>query len=169
MSIKWVDENTFIDEWGVKRSKADDVYYYEQREFPLSGDISKNDILKYKNWPDPIDPDIIKNLKKEVKAIRDKADLAIILYVPSVFIHKSQYLRDFEDWYIDCASNVELINLLFDAILGVNLETNKNILKEVGDDVDIVMVADDLGTQQGLQISPDFFRKSIKPRFKKIF
>lgn len=89
MSIKWVDENTFIDEWGVKRSKADDVYYYEQREFPLSGDISKNDILKYKNWPDPNDPDIIKNLKKEVKAIRDKADLAIILYVPSVFIHKS--------------------------------------------------------------------------------
>ena len=166
MKIEWIDENTFIDEWGVKRNKPDDVYYFEQREFPLSGNISKQTILNY-NWPDPNDPEITNGLKKEIKELRKKSDCAIILYVPSPIIHKSQYLRGYEDWYIDCASNVELINFLFDAILEVNLETTKNILNEVGNDVDIVMTADDLGTQQSLQISPDFFRSSIKPRFKK--
>jgi uroporphyrinogen decarboxylase len=166
MKIEWLDENTFIDEWGVKRNKPKDGYYYEQREFPLAGDISKQDILKY-NWPDPDDPQITDGLKKEVKEIREKTDSAIILYVPSPIIHKSQYLRGYEDWYIDCALNVELINFLFDALLEVNLATARNILKEVGNEVDIVMTADDLGTQQGLQISPDFFRNSIKPRFKK--
>ena len=65
--------------------------------------------------------------------------------------------------------NVKRIEILFDTILDINIRTVENLLSEVGKEVDIVKIADDLGTQRGLQVSPDFFRKSIKPRFEKYF
>jgi uroporphyrinogen decarboxylase len=39
----------------------------------------------------------------------------------------------------------------------------------LGEDVDIAMFADDLGTQQNLQISPKMYRSIIKPRQKALF
>jgi len=167
-SVEHIDENTYKDEWGVVRSKFPGVYYFEQRESPLSGDISQSDIINYK-WFNPDDPNIVKGLKEQVREIRDNFDCAIVLTVPSCFIHKSQYLRGFEDWYLDCGMNVKRIETLFDIILDLNTRVTKNLLSEVGEEVDIVTIGDDLGTQRSLQVSPDFFRKSIKPRFEKYF
>jgi uroporphyrinogen decarboxylase len=43
-----------------------------------------------------------------------------------------------------------------------------NILKEIGQYVQVVAIGDDLGTQNGLLISPDIYRKRIKPRQKRL-
>ncbi len=166
--IKEISADVYIDEWGVKREKRPGVYYYEQLGFPLSGDITKKDILDYK-FPDPDDKNITKNLKSQVESIKTQGDKAIVITVPSCCIHKSQYLRGFSDWYLDCAGNLEVFETLLDAVFEVNYQVTKNVLKTIGNDVDIVMCSDDLGTQQNLQISPAFFRRVIKPRFKKYF
>jgi len=162
------DENTYTDEWGVTRTKFPGIYYSEQTEYPLSGNISQKDIINY-NWPDPDDPNMVKGLKEQVKKIKDKCDCPIVLALPACIVHQSQYLRGFYDWFLDCGMNVKLMETLFDVILDINKRKVKNLLAEVGKEVDLVMIADDLGTQQGLQVSPDFFRKSIKPRFKEYF
>jgi uroporphyrinogen decarboxylase len=167
-SVNHNDENTYKDEWGIVRTKLPGVYYFEQREFPLSGNISKRDIINY-NWPDPDNSSIIKGLKEQVRKIRDNCDCAIVLNLPSCFIHTSQYLRGFQDWFLDCGMNVKILEFLFDKILNIKIRIVENLLLEVGKEVDIVIVSDDLGTQRGLQVSPIFFRKSIKSRFKKYF
>ena len=51
----------------------------------------------------------------------------------------------------------------------MNLQMAKNELQEVGKDVDIVICADDLGTQTGLQMSREHYAKYIKPRHEKFF
>jgi len=76
-------------------------------------------------------------------------------------------LRGFEDWYMDCAGNVKLLETLFDKVLEINMVIAEKILKQAAKHVDIIKMADDIGMQTGLQVSPDFFRKFIKPRFKK--
>jgi len=167
-SVVHIDENSYKGEWGIVWNKRPGVYYFEQSTFPLSGDISQSDIINYK-WPNPNDPNIVKGLKEQVRKIRDNFDCAIVLNAPSMFIHKSQYLRGFQDWYLDCGINVKRIEILFDTILDINIRVLENLLSEVGKEVDIVMTSDDLGTQRSLQVSPDFFRKSIKPRFEKYF
>jgi len=164
--VETVDSKTYIDEWGVKRVKKENIFYYEQLDFPLSGEITKNDILKY-DWPDPDDKNITNNLRNQISQVKKEGDYAIVLTIPSPFIHKSQYLRGFEDWYLDCAANVKIINLLFDCIFNITLKMTENILSEAGQEIDVVMFSDDLGTQNNLQFSPDFFRKNVKPRFKK--
>jgi uroporphyrinogen decarboxylase len=167
-SSEWLNDSTYRDEWGVVRTKPEGAYYYEQKEFPLAGEISKNDIMQY-SLPDPDNPEVTRGLEEQIDELRAKTDAALVLKLPSMFIHKTQYLRGFSDWYIDFINNVELIELLIDKVFEVNLEMARKILLKVKDKVDIIMTSDDIGAQSGLQISPELFRKIIKPRFKRYF
>lgn len=165
---KELEPRSYRDAWGIERVKPEGSYYYDQRPFPLSGDITLSDIAKYP-WPDPDDPGIVKGLQKWLRWIRENTDCTAILTLPAPFVHISQYLRGFEDWLCDFVIHPKRIEALFDAVLEVTLQIAKNELKEVGQEVDIVICADDLGTQQEFQISHDHYLKYVKPRHEKFF
>jgi len=156
----------YRDAWGIERVHPEHSYYYDQISFPLSGEITISDISNYP-WPDPDDPGIVQGLKERVRWIRENTDCATILCLPAPFVHISQYLRGFEDWFCDFVLNPKILEALFDAVLEVTLQIARNALKEVGQEVDVVICADDLGTQDGLQISYDHFLKYVKPRLEK--
>jgi len=161
-------DRSYKDEWGIERVNPLGSNYYDQVSFPLSGPISINDIIKYP-FPEPQNPIRIKGLKERIKYIHEEANCAAVLNMPSGFVHISQYLRGFEDWFADIASDRKLIECLFDAVLDVNLSMCRMILQEVGNEVDVLMVSDDLGFQDGLMISPQAYRNFIKPRHQKYF
>ena len=161
-------DNSYRDEWGVVRVKPSGSYYYDEIEFPLAGSITSSDILNY-SWPDPHDPGRLRGLKEKVENLRKNTDYAIVLGLPSPFVHIGQYLRGFEDWFIDCAANPRLLGMLCDAILDVNLAICADALKEVGEMVDIVFCADDIGMQNGPVVSPDTYRHLFKMRHKRYF
>jgi uroporphyrinogen decarboxylase len=160
-------DRSYKDEWGIERINPIGSNYYDQVSFPLSGPISINDIIKYP-FPEPRNPIRTKGLKERIKFIHDN-NYASVLNMPSGFVHISQYLRGFEDWFVDIANDKKLMECLFDAVLDVNLSMCRMILEEVGDKVDILMVSDDLGFQDGLMVSPSLYRQIIKPRHKKYF
>jgi uroporphyrinogen decarboxylase len=160
--------NSYRDLWGIERVKIENSYYYDITKSPLSGEITKSDIMNYP-WPDPDDPGFYKDLIPQVRWLRENTDCAIVLSVPSVFVHISQYIRGFEDWYCDFAVGTELLELLFDSIINITCRIAENALKEVGQEVDVVACADDIGAQRGLQISREHYQKYIKPRHAKYF
>jgi uroporphyrinogen decarboxylase len=84
-------------------------------------------------------------------------------------VHISQFMRGFQDWYMDVAANPGIFEALLDACLEVNLAVTQEVLGAVGREVDVVMTADDLGTQTALQCSPRHYRKHIKPRHARFF
>ncbi|NWF53753.1 MAG: hypothetical protein HXY45_03055, partial [Syntrophaceae bacterium] len=165
---KELGPRSYRDSWGVTRVHPEDSYYYDQKEFPLSGEITVADISNYP-WPDPDDPGLVKGLAERVRWVRENTDCAAILTLPAPFVHISQYLRGFEDWFIDFVLHPRRLEALFDAVLEVTLQTAKNELKTVGREVDIVICADDLGTQKSLQVSREHYLKYIKPRHEKFF
>jgi uroporphyrinogen decarboxylase len=167
-SAKILGPRSYRDDWGVVRVQPEGSYYCDQREFPLSGAITVSDIARYP-WPDPDDPGLVQGLKERLKWIRDNTDCAAILTLPAPFVHASQYLRGFEDWFCDFILNPRLMEALFDAVLEVTMRIARNQLLEVGREVDIVICADDLGAQNGLQMSHDHYLKYIKPRHEKFF
>jgi uroporphyrinogen decarboxylase len=126
------------------------------------------DVRRYP-WPDPDDPGYVQGLAEQVQRIRQHTDCAAILTLPAPFVHISQYLRGFEDWFCDFALNAKALAALFDVVLEVTLQVARRELEAVGRDVDIVICADDLGTQQGLLVSYDDYRRHIKPRHQKYF
>lgn len=161
-----LDENRYRDEWGVERVRPAGALYYDQVSYPLSAEISERDIVQYP-WPDPDDPVRTRGVRETVRRIRQDTEYAVVLNLPSAFVHTSQYLRGFEEWYIDLASDRRLLGCLFDAVMEVNLGICRNLLKAAGDGVDVVFTADDLGFQGGLMMDPDGYREIIKPRHRR--
>ncbi|MFH1085257.1 MAG: hypothetical protein V1772_05805, partial [Chloroflexota bacterium] len=93
----------YRDEWGVERVQPPGSLYYDLVAPPLAGEISVADIARYR-WPDPDDPVRLHGLKERVRQIR-AAGCAVVLNLPSGFVHTSQYLRGFEDWFMDIAAD----------------------------------------------------------------
>ncbi|NLE99357.1 MAG: hypothetical protein GX601_00110 [Anaerolineales bacterium] len=161
-----IGENHYRDEWGIERVRPAGSFYYDQRSFPLAGQITAADIARYP-WPNPDDPIRRRGLRERVRTIRDELGCAVVLNMPSGFVHVSQYLRGFEDWFVDLAVDHKLAATLYDAVLEVNLAACRAILDEVGDEVDVLMASDDLGLQGGLMMSPVVYRELIKPRHRR--
>jgi uroporphyrinogen decarboxylase len=157
---------TYRDMWGVVRENPEGSYYFDLKSCPLAGEITASDILRYP-WPNPDDPGFTRGLKARARWIRENTDAAVVLAVPAAFVHISQYLRGFEDWFCDCAADMVRLEVLFDAVMDVTLQISRNVLREVGQEVDVLYFADDLGTQDSLIVSRDLYRKHIKPRHRK--
>lgn len=160
----------WTDEWGVRRVRPAGSHYYDLiMPAPLAGpQVTVADVARYP-WPVSEDPGMGERLRAQVAHWRKTTDCALVVAVPSAFIHQSQYMRGFEDWFLDLAGNHAVAEAVFDAILESRMEQARRILTEVGKDADIVITGDDMGTQTALQFSPRTYRKIIKPRQKKYY
>lgn len=158
----------YRDMWGVERAQPEGSYYYDLAGSPLAGEVTASDILKYP-WPDPDDPGFTAGLVDRVRWIRDHTEAAAVLALPSAFVHISQYLRGFEDWFCDFVADPKRLEVVFDAILDVNMAIAKRQLEAVGREVDVVLTSDDLGAQNAFLVSREHYLRYIKPRQQRFF
>lgn len=161
-----LSNETWRDAWGVEWYRPEGSLYWELKRSPLGGDVTTMDVLHYP-WPDPHAPGVTEGLEDRLCRWRETTDCAVVLNLPSPLVHISQFLRGFETWYTDIVCNQALLESLLDACLEVNLAFAREVLAKVGRGVDVVRVPDDLGTQSGLQFSPNHYRKLFKPRHAK--
>ena len=70
---------------------------------------------------------------------------------------------------MDLVSNQKFAKMLLDKITEIDIGMWDAQLSEIGDYVDIVCQGDDVAMQTSLQVSPEIYRKFIKPCHKKIF
>lgn len=163
-----VGEDGYQDEYGVVRRKPASSYYYDLVKCPLAGPITLQDIAKFP-WPDPADPGYTRGLRERLLYYREKTDYATVLRLPVPFVHTTQFVRGFEDWFTDLAVDKKLAAALFDAAVEHNTAVATEILKAGGDLVDVVAFSEDLGFQNGPVVSPELYRELFKPRHKKYF
>ena len=67
-----------------------------------------------------------------------------------------------------CSSNPEFCEALLDRTLEFWLDWFRAFLDEVGDLVDVIMIGDDLAGQTGPLFRPEFYRRIVKPRQKRL-
>jgi uroporphyrinogen decarboxylase len=163
-----VGENGYQDEYGVVRRKPPTSFYYDLVKCPLAGPITIQDILKFP-WPDPSDPGYTRGMRDRLLYYREQTDYATVLRLPVPFVHTTQFVRGFEDWFTDLAADKRLAAALFDAAVEHNTALAEELLKEAGDLVDVVAISEDLGFQNGLIVSPELYRELFKPRHRKYF
>ena len=163
-----VGEDGYQDEYGVVRRKPASSFYYDLVKCPLAGPITIQDIINFP-WPDPADPGYTRGLRERILYYRENTDCAIVLRLPVPFVHTTQFVRGFEDWFTDLAVDKKLAGALFDAAVEHNAAVAAEILKAGGDLVDVVAFSEDLGFQNGLIVSPELYRELFKPRHKKYF
>ena len=161
-----VGEDSLRDEWGVLRRRPPGVLYYDLAECPLAGQITINDIVNFP-WPNLLDPGYTRGIRDRVLAYRQSTDYAIALRLPAPFVHVTQFLRGFEDWFADLKADQRLAGALFDAVVERTSAQAAEILKAAGDLADVVVFPDDLGFQSSPIVSPELYRRLLKPRHKK--
>ncbi|MCD6469691.1 hypothetical protein J7L29_02700 [Candidatus Bathyarchaeota archaeon] len=82
-------------------------------------------------------------------------------------LHAAMYLRGVKQALIDPLINSEFTRRLYEKITEFYLELNKRCFEEADGLIDIFMMGEDLGTQEGLLVSPKIFREFIKPYLAK--
>jgi uroporphyrinogen decarboxylase len=154
--------NRFRDAWGVTWGKPPSSLYYDMVEPALPARINMSDLRQH-NWPEPHDPGYTRGLRERVKVQRDSTDCALVLNVSVYPVQCSQFLRGFEDWFLDMAAEPRLMGYLMELLTDLMLGTVGDVLDEVGELVDVVSVSDDIGMQDRTTVSPDMYRRLIKP------
>jgi uroporphyrinogen decarboxylase len=89
-------------------------------------------------------------------------------YQFSVFM-AAQRLRGWENFMIDLIANQAFAEALMDRLVEAHKTWFTQFKEAAGDDIQVVLVADDLGMQDRPQLSPDLYRKVVKPYHKKLY
>lgn len=167
----WENEaggNRITDAWGIVWERPAGFDNYEIVYSPLFGEISLADVDRMA-WPEAVPSGFVTGMREKALVLRQSTDKAIIANLAMQIHTQTYFLRGFSQYLMDMVMNPTLIEAIMDRVLEIFIERSRCIMAEIGDLVDIVYVADDLGAQNGPLFSPQLYRKILKPRQKKLF
>lgn len=157
-----------FDEYGTTWRKAHG-YDYAPVKFPLQN-ATLSELKSYKGFPDPYNKGRIRGLRQEAKYLHGNTDYAIVADIMCGGpFEQSLWLRGFKEFLMDLVTNQVFAETMLQKITEIDIGMWDAQLSQVGDYVDIVCQGDDLGMQTGLQLSPDLYRKFVKPCHKKLY
>jgi uroporphyrinogen decarboxylase len=161
---------SFCDEWGVgRRMPVDGGLYYDSFGAPLGGEVDLAAIDAFP-WPDATDPGRYVGMVEAARQIVGIEGRAV--FVGSICGGLSEGLfkmRGFEDGYVDLAAEPGRARRVMEKILEIKLEYWDRALGDLGDLVDVVGEADDLGGQDRPLFSPATYRTLVKPLQAELF
>lgn len=156
-----------VDEFGVRWSMPDDQgLYMDITRHPLAS-ATLAEVRAYP-FPRGDDPGRFAGLRQRALELRRNTPYAVVSGISGVVYETCWYLRGLQQWFIDMLEQPELCETLLDRVLGFWLDWFRAFLKEVGDLVDVIMIGDDLAGQKGPMFRPDFYRRVVKPRQKRL-
>ena len=165
-----VSQDHYIDEWGIKYYDSPDSLYWHMVEHPLAE--ATVETLEDYIWPDPYDPQKMDGLVEEVKRIYEQTDYAIVFggfgFKGDLFDMPCR-LRGHTNFFMDLLLNEEFINALLEKFVNYWSSLAEVSLKPIGEYITAVSFNDDMGTQTGPLISPEVYRKLIKPRQREFY
>lgn len=136
--------------------------YNERVEHPLAG-ATLADLDRFP-WPDPHDPGCVEGLAEEAYRLYEETDYSLVAGAISAGVFQDCWnLRGMAQFFQDIVVNREFAEALLDRVLAIHIALWEHFLDAVGEYVDMVETADDLGGQRGLLISPRMYRDLIKP------
>jgi uroporphyrinogen decarboxylase len=143
--------------------------YYDMYKHPLAGDITVEDIRRYP-MPDPLDPSRFVGLRQKAQKVAEEEKRAVVMGSMSAGVLEiTAWTRGFSDYFADLGSNEILTCTMMDRVLEQKLAFWGRALELIGDYIDVAQEADDLAGQFNLLISPQTYRRLVKPRHKILF
>jgi len=120
------------------------------------------------DWPEFADEGI-EGLARRARALRSESDRAVVLNFQSHLLAAGQILRGFESFMTDLVLSPGLCDALLEMLLEAYCERADRIFAALDGCADVVLVNDDLGTQRGPMLSPELYRKRVKPYQRRLF
>ena len=148
-------------EWGTPNTGD----YGKSRINPLENASSISEVENYP-YPDPANYDFAR-AAQIAKAIGDKYAVRGPYWNP-IFCRVCD-LFGMEEAMIRMVSQPAIFEAVLEQVFVRVMEFCRNLIMACGDAMPIFCLGDDFATQKGLMISPDDWRKYLKPRYARIF
>jgi len=159
-------DKDYTDEWGVGwkivkyNTKFGNGKYTEIVKHPLEDLNNLNSYIA----PDPTIED--KYLPSRELVEKFGKEYPIMGVIVCTIFESAWALRGLDNLMMDFLTNEELANKILDIPFKYHLEAGKKLV-EIG--VDIIWTGDDVGAQNSMLISPELWRKYLKPRMANLF
>jgi len=131
---------------------------------PLADATTIEDLDNYTGWPDMADPSRIAHVREQARQLAENNQYAIMATPWLLFpFERAHAMQGMEVFLLNMAANPDFAHALLERIADYCKQLMGRFLDELGDNVDIVKIGDDLGIQTGLMISPEMYRDFLKP------
>ena len=155
-------DGTLLDEWRTTWKHVGEGQHFINTGGPFVGK-EPEPALKAFTWPNPLDPGRFRALRSQAQTLRTASDAAIILVLGIGAVHQLQFMRGYADALEDLIAAPDFVQAFMERYADYWTCMTERALEMVGDQVDLTMFGDDLGTQQGPVMSPAIYRRLIKP------
>ena len=167
-------DGSIEDHWGVPRVRVEvgsgrqASLYREVLNFPLRDAKSVDDLRDYPKWPSPdwFDYDCVAD---QVAEARRTGKVVVFMgdrLNRCAQLKPAMYLRGIDQILLDLALAPEVAEYIFQRIAAFYLEYARRTFEAAGGGIDVFMTGDDFGTQKGLFMSPEMWRRFLRPGFK---
>jgi len=152
----------YYDDWGSGSTEIEPGVWFPGIH-PLS-EAQAIDELERHPWPDMNDPTRVAHVRQQAQKLAQDNQYAIMATPWLLFPFERAFaLQGMDHFLLNLASNQEFAQALLLKIAGLCKTLIGHFLNELGENVDIIKIGDDLGTQESLLISPQMYRRMLKP------
>jgi len=151
-----------VDEWGIAEIPGKFEHYVEMR-FPLAR-VKNIEELKKFPWPDPMQEYCHRHLD-ELTQKWHKKGYAVAGFMQMTIFEQAWYMRGLEDLFVDMMDDSPTIKYLLDKITEIKVAMARRYAEA---DVDVLRLGDDIGSQRGMLMSKELWRKWLKPRLLEV-
>ena len=153
----------YIDSWGSGQTEIVPGEWFPDVH-PLAEASTPEDLERSRNWPDMSDPTRIAHVREAARRLAEENRYAIMATPWLLFPFERAFaLQGMETFLINMALRPDFARALLEKIAAYCKQLMGRFLDELGDNVDIIKIGDDLGTQESLMISPRMYREMLKP------
>ena len=145
-------------EWKPKQYRLG--IYNEIANHPLAEAKTVKEIKEYP-WP-KLDWFDFSHLKVEIAKINKDKRYAIMFFAGGAF-ETPWYMRGLDRFLMDLVEAPEIAEAICDCVSNFYLNRALRAIEESDGKIDIIGSGGDIGTQRGMMLAPDLWRKHIKP------
>lgn len=166
------DDGTVEDLWGVRRGAMTverNAYKWTYKHVvvsPLEPMETVKEIENYIHWPSPdwwdyskVESDCEQYANFAVVNAGDRLDR-------TAQFKPMMYLRGMEQAYVDLINNPKISSAIIEHIKEYFLEYNRRVFESANGKIDIFMMGDDFGTQNGLMMDLQTWRRFFRDGFR---
>ncbi len=153
----------YIDSWGSGQKEiAPGEWFPGIHPLPQATTIA--DIEAYDGWPDMSDPTRIAHVKDSAQRLADENRYAILATPWLLFpLERAFAMQGMDVFLLNMAIYPDFAKTLLLKITEMCKSLMEPFLAALGDNVDMIKIGDDIGTQDSLLISPKMYRAILKP------
>jgi uroporphyrinogen decarboxylase len=155
-------DGTFTDAWGIRFEKTG--IFVNAIEHPLSSVSTIADVEAF-SWPNAQDLFTDEGLGEEARRLYKETEIALVARNPLSlgFLDRSCALIGMSNFMMLLVIAPQVADCIISHLLEIYKGIYGMFLDAVGRYIQMVEVADDLGGQENLLISPEMYRRHIKP------